>query len=78
MAMVDKAGACGSDSGEVTGVKSFRLTHLVFGHQQTAHEGAMPAWLMHPEYRWFLDAHVLPLKVGAHIDTEFWRVVRVA
>ncbi len=36
-----------------------------------------PDWLVHEENKWFWDRHVLNLKVGQSIDTDFQTITRI-
>lgn len=75
----DETSAAGgqSDSTVGLGVKVFSFRHLFFNSEETCIETEMPSWLTHRENKWFLDRHVLTLKVGEFVDTDFRRITRV-
>lgn len=56
------------------GHKVFKFKHLIFGDEETRREGDMPRWLED----WFREQFVLTLAVGAHVDTDYWRIERTA
>lgn len=62
-----------------TAPRKFKMAHLVFSKSPDEHfaEGAEPPWLIHRAYKWFYEAHVLTLAVGASIDTEFRKITRM-
>lgn len=41
-------------------------------------ENNPPAWLIHPENKWFFEKHVLTLEVGDAIETDFTLITRTA
>jgi hypothetical protein len=75
----DSTSAAGgqSDSTVGLGVKVFSFQHLFFNSEETYTETEMPSWMTHRETQWFLDKHVLTLKVGEFVNTDFRRITRV-
>lgn len=60
------------------GYEHFRMTHHVFeGLVEYFSEMEPPWWLCGQEYLWFFEKHVLPLKVGESVDTEFRTITRI-
>jgi hypothetical protein len=56
----------------------FDMYHLMFGKAETFYDDAPPKWLLSQEYKWWYDAHVLTLKVGQSISTDFNEIKRIA
>lgn len=65
----------------------FEMNHLIFkGNVETFDESNAPTWLTSTnttkgstmDHRWFWERHVLTLKVGQSVETDFNRIKRVA
>lgn len=67
-------------------VKIFEMTHRILGIVTMFTETDAPDWLTSAntrkgstmDGRWFWQDHVLTLKVGEHVGTDFQRITRVA
>lgn len=56
----------------------YRMTHLFFeGPPEVFDEKSAPSWLL-MDGAWFFLNHILSLKVGEHIDTDFRRIHRIS
>lgn len=64
----------------------FRMIHLIFygGNPEIFTENTAPKWLREGglkgstmDNRWFWDEHVMTLRVGEHVDTDFRRIERI-
>lgn len=59
-------------------VKEFAMYHLFFkGEPELFSERDPPDWLLHKEYSWWFDEHVLTLNVGQSIKSDFRKIVRL-
>ena len=62
----------------------FKATHLIFDLVQRFTEDTAPDWLTCKNVikgstmddRWFWTDHVLTLKVGQSVNTDFWKIER--
>lgn len=56
------------------------MTHLVFKEKKPIEftEDNPPSWLLYPEFKWWWDDHVLTLKVGKHIKSDFQKIKRLS
>lgn len=59
-------------------LKRFKFVNLFHKVAEEFNENELPEWVTHKENKWFLDRHVMKLKVGDSIDTDFQRITRVA
>jgi hypothetical protein len=65
-------------------MKTFELTHLYFDTKEVITEETAPFWLKGNgkkstmDNRWFWDDHVMTLKIGESVDTDFRRVKRIS
>ena len=57
--------------------KHFKMIHLVYKTVKEFKESNPPKWLLHDEFLWWWNDHVLKLKVGKHIDSDFRRIKRI-
>jgi hypothetical protein len=58
-------------------VKEFQFKHMLSRATETYTEDKLPSWLNHKDYAWFRDQHLLPLEVGASVETDFNTITRI-
>lgn len=65
--------------------RHFKMEHMHFDRVETFTNNTAPDWLTSKrtvpgstmDNRWFWNDHVLTLKVGEHVNTDFHRITRV-
>jgi hypothetical protein len=58
----------------------FKQQHTFFPeakYQDFEHDKP-PPWMISKDYKWWYDAHVLTLKVGETVESDFRRITRVS
>ncbi len=61
-------------------MKTFSIKHRIIKYleQENFSEDNPPKWMIHKEYKWWYTGHVLTLKVGDSIKTDFQEITRLS
>ena len=57
--------------------KRFKSTNN-FDKKEEFDKNSLPDWLTHKDMKWFVDNHIMKLKIGEKTATEFHEIERIS